>query len=174
MLFVCLVGFLGQEYYNILGLFDIKIFDISIVSTNNSSGLTPETLQNLLGLGVVFSEFVIVLISMLDRVGETLRDIIKPLFRLIPFGVFMFSMWKAFSPIVFKLLPVTIAESVGVATTNTDITQTISQEIILTSLVAMVLFVIAHNALGVQRESEEAKKLRAENARLRKELRRGL
>ena len=171
ILFVCLISFLGLQY------FDIRVLGVPLVASITSVGINVDTLKAVLGVGVVFSEFVVVIISMLDRIGETLRDMVKPTVRLIPFFLFLFAIWKALSPIIFNLLPPPIGETFGFTASEVSVTTFVQSgtftEGILLSLAMMLLFVIAHNALSVH-DSDEVRKLRAENAKLRKELRRGL
>ncbi len=175
LLFTCLMGFLGLEYFS---NFDVRILDVPVVATITSTGISPDALKAFFGIGVVFAEFVVVILAMLDRIGETLRDTVKPLVRLVPFGIFLGAIWNAFSPIAFNLLPDEISSAFNATNTEVSITAAVQSsaftESILLSLGAMLLFIIAHNALGIQRESDEMQKLRAENAKLRKELRRGL
>lgn len=173
LLLLFLAGFLGLEYVE-----EISILGVPLIGTATSVGIARDTLKAIAGMGLVFCEFVVILLSMLDRIGDTLRDVVKPLIRLVPFGLFITSIWEAFSPIAFNLLPANVAESVGVARTGASIAETVQTgnftESILLSLAMMLLFVIATYALGVQKESVEIKQLRAENARLKRKLDRGV
>ena len=167
-----LAGYLGLD----LGL-DLRILGTPVFATASSeTGIPLNTIKNLLGIGVLFSEFVVILFTMLDRIGDTLKETIKPVVRLIPFGVFLAAAWNIFAPIVLALLPSNIAaafNSPQVALTDAVNRDSFTPTLLL-SLGAMLLFIIGNYALGRPPESPEVRALRAENAKLKKELRRGL
>lgn len=173
LLILFLAGFLGLDF----GM-DVRILGSNpfFAAATQQTGIPLETIKNLMGIGVLFCEFVIILFSMLDRIGDTLRESIKPLVRLFPFGLFIITAWNIFSPIILALLPV------GVATAMNEPQMELAQAIssasstpkLLLSLGAMFLFMLTNYALGRSPENPEVRALRAENEKLRKELRRAI
>jgi hypothetical protein len=167
-----LAGYLGLD----LGL-DLRVLGVPVFATASAqTGIPVGTIKNLLGIGVLFSEFVVILFTMLDRIGDTLKETIKPVVRLIPFGVFLAAAWDIFAPIILALLPSAVATAFN--SPQMAITDAVNRDSftpsLLLSLGAMVLFIIGNYALGRPKDSAEVQALRAENARLKKELRRGL
>jgi hypothetical protein len=174
LLIIFLAGFLGLDF----GM-DVRILGSNpfFASVNQQTGIPLETIKNLMGIGVLFCEFVIILFTMLDRIGDTLRESIKPLVRLFPFGLFIITAWNIFSPIILALLPTAMVAAVT-SEPQMELAQAISNASstpkLLLSLGAMFLFMLTNYALGRVPENPEIRNLRAENARLKKELRRGI
>lgn len=167
-----MVAFFGFGY----GLFDVQISE-NIPSLSNylaEIGVSMTGVQVFLGLGILFCQFAIIIFSMLDRIGDTIKAVIKPLVRLVPLFIFLGSIWKTYVPVVINLLPDSIAGFLGVTKVEGYMAQavddgTFSLGVVLT-LGAMLLFVVTTYALGRQ-DNARLKALEAENARLRKQLR---
>jgi hypothetical protein len=134
-----------------------------------SYSLQSTEVRAALGIAIITCEFVIVLFSMLFHIADTLRDVVKPLARLIPLSLFVTAIYKTFSPLLMGFLP---TEITGAAETNPFdyLTQAAASgtltQTILFSLGSMLLFVLANRALGA--ESSELRALRAEVTKLRK------
>jgi hypothetical protein len=152
--------FFGLDLFTQLTGNELRIANMSLQS---------DEFQALLGLAIIICEFVIILFSMLFSIADTLRDVIKPLARLIPLGLFMLSMYRIFSPLLAVFLPSEITgaaevdpmEYMTAAAADGTLTQ-----MILFSLGSMLLFVLANRALGG--ESSEVRALKAEVAKLRR------
>lgn len=143
--------------------------DMMIMDTYSLQSLQSTEFRATLGIAIIICEFVIVLFSMLFHIADTIRDVIKPLARLIPLGLFVTAIYKTFSPLIMGFLPTEItgaAETnpfayLTAAAANGTLTQTI-----LFSLGSMLLFVLANRALGG--ETSRIKTLEAELAKLRR------
>jgi hypothetical protein len=129
-----------------------------------------------LGFAIIFCEFAIILFAMLDRIGDTIKEIIKPMVRLLPLGAFMTTIYHTFSPLAFSLLPPWVAEMFGEPrmSVNSAMESSINNTSILLTIATMFLFLLATKALSEPRETAEVKALKAQIARYKKELRRGL
>lgn len=142
---------------------DVMVGDISAQSLQSAQ------FRAFLGIAIIICEFVIILFSMLFHIADTLRDVIKPLARLIPLGLFVLAIYRTFSPLLTVFLPTEVTGAaqenamnyMTMAATDGTLTQTI-----LFSLGSMLLFVLANRALGG--ENPEIKALKAEVARLRR------
>ena len=95
---------------------------------------------------------------MLFHIADTIRDVIKPLARLIPLGLFVLAIYRTFEPIFTAEDPVAYLTE---AASNGTLTRAI-----LFSLGSMLLFVLANRALGG--DTLRIKSLEAELAKLRK------
>lgn len=169
LLFTCLAAFFG------LGYFDVQITDNStLMALLNEVGISTIHIQVLLGVGILFCQLGIILFSMLDRIGYALRAIAVPLLRLIPLITFLISIWRTYSPVFFNLLPNRIAEIFGVTQVDNYMAMAISDGTftrgVVTTLVAMMFFVLFSFALRPS-DSARVKSLKAENEKLRKQLR---
>ncbi len=146
LLLVFLAGFFGLETYaqNVMQASDIRILGISLLSSE---------FRAFLGIGVLFLEFAVILFSMLDRIGDTIREIIRLAARLLPFGLFLTSIWKTFAPVLQALLPNEILGQIGMASENpAPLTQVVTgdgfSEGVLLTLGTMALFIITTYALN--------------------------
>lgn len=138
-------------------------------------GISANNLRALFGIGLVFSELAIIALSMLDRIGDTIKETLRPLARLVPLLVFLTSVWDTYSPLLLSLLPASVAEwfgrpeyasySIAQAVEGSDFTY----GVILT-LVTMLFFVVVNYALGRPKDNAELRRLRAEVARYKKML----
>lgn len=173
LLIIFLVAFFGgieafadfyRDYVNQQG-------DVRILGLLSLTSLTSPEFKVFLGGGIVFLEFVIILFSMLDRIVDTIKEIIRPVAKLIPLGAFLTAIYQTFKPIVESLLP---QEVVGAAGNNPGyIAQAVRDGSLTTGILltlgTMILFILAGRAL--RPENEEVKKLQAELARTRRALR---
>jgi hypothetical protein len=171
LLLVFVAGFFGLDgiAQNVMQASDVKILGFSLLT---------DGFRVFLGIGILILQFAIIIFSMLDRIGDTIREIIKATVRIVPFVLFLSSTWKTFSPILATLLPPSVNNTLGMASTNASVAQIVNSDsfslgVILT-LVTMFLFIVTTYALSGPRESPQVKALKAELARARKELRRGL
>lgn len=171
LLAIFLFAFFGMESFvvNYLQAADLKILGISVLSPN---------FKLFLAVGILFCEFAIIMYSILDHVGNTIRDVIKPLVRILPLGAFLTTTYNTFSPLIFSNLPNEVGQTMGPTGYQTySVAQAVNSgrfaEGILLTLGTMFLFVLASTALG-ERDSAQVKQLMAENRRYKKELRRGL
>ena len=120
--------------------------------------LQSDQIRAFLGIGIIICEFVIILFSMLYGIADTIRDVIKPLARLIPLGLFVLAIYRTFEPIFTAEDPVAYLME---AASDGTLTRAI-----LFSLGSMLLFVLANRALGG--ETLRVKSLEAELAKLRR------
>ena len=126
-------------------------------------------IQVLAASGIAFFQFAIVIFSVLDRIADTIKLIIKPIAVLLPLVAFLFTSYKTFSPILATFLP---GDLFGTQTTADLATVVSSQQFatgILITLGTMLLFLLSYKALTA--ESQEIKALKSELARTRRALR---
>jgi len=121
-------------------------------------------LRVLLGGGAVFFQFIIIITSMLDRIMDTLKAVVRPITILVPLIAFLFSAYQTLEPVIKSLLPTEITgASVDFAAT---VNQTeFSRNVILT-FGTMVLYLLFSRIF--RPESDEVKSLRAEIRRLKR------
>ena len=173
-IFVILLAIFSAAFIG-LGYFDVQISETtSLMTLLSDVGISTAEVQVLLGVAILFCQLAIILFSMLDRIGFAILAIIKPLLRLVPVLAFLTTVWNTYSPIIFNLLPDRFAEIFGVSTTDDYLAQSIAdgsftRGVILT-IVTMLFFVIVSYALRPS-DSPEVRQLKAENAKLRKQVR---
>ena len=173
-IFVILLAIFAAAFIG-LGYFDIQISETtSLMTFLNDVGISMAEVQVLLGVAILFCQLAIILFSMLDRIGFAILAIVKPLLRLVPVLAFLTTVWKTYSPLVFNLLPDRFSEIFGVSTTDDYLAQSIAdgsftRGVILT-IVTMLFFVIVSYALRPS-DSPQVRQLKAENAKLRKQVR---
>lgn len=172
ILIILLFAFFGLEGFvvNYFNAADVRILGISLLSNG---------FRGFIGLAIVFCEIGIILYSMLDKVGDAIRDVIKPLLRLLPLGAFLSTSYDTFSPLVLSVLPAEVAAAIGEPSyENLNFAQVVNtpafSEGILLTLFTMGLFVFTSKTLSETRDSAQVRELRAEIKRYRKELQRGL
>ena len=87
---VFLAAFLG------FGYFDVQITDAAppLFASLTQAGITTTQIQTILGVAILFCQFAVILFSMLDPIGDTIKALIKPLFRLFPLLAFLAAIWK--------------------------------------------------------------------------------
>lgn len=161
---ILLIGFLAtffgiDIYTEIIGGSDIEVMGTTVGS------LKDENVKIFLGGAIAFLEFAIVLFSMLQRIADTIREVIKPVARLLPLGAFLTAIYTTFEPIVSKFFVASESDVDVAAVVNSS---SFSFGILLT-LGTMLLFLLANRILGG--DSAEIRALRAENAKIRRLLR---
>jgi hypothetical protein len=163
-LFLC--AFLGLEPFlvNVVKASDIRVLGISLTETG---------FRAFLGFGVVFLEFAVIFFALLDRGGETIKAVLKPLVSLLPLLGFIFSSYQTFAPIFTSLLPRSLAAQAGIAQNENYLAQAVNDgsftRNVVVTVVMMVLFVITTFALSrPDNISSEVRRLREENARFKK------
>ena len=173
-IFVILLIIFGGAFIS-LGYFDVQITEsTTLLAALNQFGITTNELQLLLGVAILFCQLAIILFSMLDRIGPALLALVKPLLRLIPLIAFLTTVWKTYSPIVFNLLPDRFAEIFGVSTADGYLSQSISDGTfmlgVILTIVTMLFFVLVNFAVQ-SGDTAQVRQLKAENAKLRKQVR---
>lgn len=153
-LYLNAVGAAGNEQLSIAGVF-----------------IQSPPIRVVLASGIAFFMISIVIFSLLDRIAETIKFIIKPFAALLPLLAFLGALYRTFAPMLANFLPQPVAQAAGVTPKNVvqwanDPEFTIG---ILITLGAMLLFLFAYRALTG--ESDEVRALRAELARTRRALR---
>ncbi|GEM_PF-1905422 len=160
-----LLAFFGMESFivNYLGYADVRVLGISLLSPG---------MQVFLGIGIIFCEFAIIMFAMLDHVGNTIKEVIKPLVKVIPLLAFGTATYRTFSPIAFNLMPQPVAQAMGGPTYNVSIAQAVSSgsfnEGILLTLATMLLFILAVAALKERSESPEGQKSKTQITNIKK------
>ena len=178
LFFLALLVFFMAGFFG-LGYFDVQVSETypPLIATLTQAGISLTTIQVLLGVGILICQVAIILFGMLDRIGYAIRAIVVPFLRLVPLIAFLTSVWKTYSPILFNLLPDRFAEVFGVTTTENYMAQAVSDGTFATgvtvTLITMVLFVIVSFALRPG-DTAQVKALKAENAKLRKQIQRSL
>ena len=173
LLIIFLAAFFGFGY----GFLDVVVSENvpSLSAYLAQIGITTTQIQILLGIGVLFCQFAIILFSMLDKIGATILAVIKPVIRLIPLIAFLTSIWSTYAPVLFNVLPDGVANAFGVAKVDNYMAQAVSDGTfargVIITLLMMLLFVITTMALGRPEDSARVKALKDENAKLRKQLR---
>ncbi len=122
--------------------------------------------------------------SLLDRIGETIKAVLKPLLSLVPLVGFISAVKETFTPIFLSVLPDNLALEFGGATITADagIAQnenylaaavadgSFTTNVLLTVGTMLLFALTSHLMIRPAGSSEEVKKLRADNDRLRKML----
>jgi hypothetical protein len=165
-------AFMGLGY-----IFDVEITETTnLMAMLNDMGITRAHVQVLLGVGILFCQLAIILFSMLDKIGYAIKAMAVPLLRLVPLIAFLVSVWKTYSPVFLNLLPDQITEVFGVTKADnynymvrTIDDGTFTKWVVIT-LIAMLFFILFSYALRPG-DSQRVKALKAENAKLRKQLR---
>ncbi len=161
-----LVVFLGMFYgpglYTSATGNEIQVAGVSLQS--------PQV-QVMLASGIAFLQFAIVIFSVLDRIADAIKLMIKPIAVLLPLLAFLAAMYRTFAPIFASFLPQAVTETVGISSVN--IAQWVTSRDFATGILitfgTMLLFLLAYRALTA--ESDEVRALKAELARTRRALR---
>lgn len=170
LLAVFLAGFFG------LGYFDVQVSEAypPLFASLTQAGVSLDTIQILLGIGILICQIAIILFSMLDWIGYAIKAVIVPLLRLVPLIAFLTTVWKTYAPIIFSLLPERFAEVFGVSTGEDYMAQAVSDGSfargVIITLFTMILFVVVSFALRPG-DTAQIKALKTENARLKRRLR---
>jgi len=155
------------------GSADLQVFGVSVFGVG---------FQVFFALAIVFLEFLIFFFSMLDKIGDTIKAVLKPLLSLVPLALFVSSVQDVFAPIFLTVLPhpvvvqfagARIAAEAGVAQNQSYIAQAVQNgsfaESVWKSVAFMLLFAVISRTFTAPRDfSAELRRLREENARLRK------
>jgi len=172
LLMIFLGLFLGLEPFltNVMQAQDVSIMGISLLGPG---------FQAFLGLGIVLVEFLIFFFTFLDRIGDTIKAVLKPLVSLLPLLAFVASVQRTFMPFFLSILPDDMAARLGgaagvpqdesyIATAVTDGSFTIN---VLLTVVTMLLFALISYAMANSTGNlAEVRRLREENAKMRKML----
>jgi len=127
--------------------------------------LSLSALRAFLGGGIIFFEIMIVVLSVSNRILDTIRSAIRPIVTLLPLAAFLYSAYTTFDPIVRRLLPPPIGgESLDIAATVNS--PAFSDNVLLT-FGTMMLYLIVAWILGRGDSQAEIKALRAEVKKLR-------
>ena len=111
LLLAFLAAFFSLEFSQTIGELagvQVNVMGISLQQISQSTNI-----QAFLGIGIVLLEFGIVLFSMLDRIADTIKEIIKPVARLIPLVAFLAASYQTFAPLVTGLLSPTLISGEG-------------------------------------------------------------
>lgn len=165
--------FLAFTNFEIFSQLLIQIFGtapdggVSIAQVGGSQlSLSLEQLRIWLGAGVVFSELVIVVLSVFDKIVDALKAVIKPLFILLPLVVFVDRFIKIFGPIIRSFLPASLGGGGAIEIASTVNSPNFETNVWAT-LGAMVFFLIMARIFGG--DSREIERLRREIRRLREQ-----
>ena len=158
LLIIFLIVFFGLDIITEVFGSEIQVMDTTVGS------LKDKNVEIFLGGAIAFLEFAVILFSMLHRIADTIREIIKPIARLVPLGGFLASIYMTFKPIADNIFSGGDSASVAAIVDSGSF----SFGILLT-LGTMLLFLVANRILG--EESAEVRALRAELAKYRRALR---
>lgn len=172
-LFLC--AFLGLRPFvtNVLNAQDVSIMGVSVFDSG---------VQVFLALCVVFLEFAIIFFSLLDRIGDTIKAVLKPLVSLLPLAAFVASIQRTFTPLFLSILPENTAIQIGGAELAANTGMTANESYIaaainngsfttnvLLTVITMALFALVSFATTQRKDiATEIRQLRAENARYRR------
>lgn len=170
IIFLAAFFWLDQFTQILVGLNIASVADNHIILGTFSGfqvAVSQPGLRAFLGIGAVFFEFLIIVMSMFDRVLDTIKVIIKPLTVVVPLIAFVYSAYQTFEPVVRTLLPTEISG----ASTN-DLVSIVSSsdfnQKVLITFAFMVLYLIFSRLFVT--DNAELKALRAENQRLKRKL----
>ncbi len=165
LLIVCLILFFGITYMSTTG-------QALSVMGNTIQVPIPEQFQVLFASGIAFFQFVIVIFTLLDRIADTFKLIVRPFAVLLPLVAFLAAMWRTFAPIFAGFMPQAMVEATGVDA-SVSMAAWVNDPVfrigIAFTLVFMFLFLLTYKALTA--ESHEVKVLKAELARTKRALR---
>ena len=122
--------------------------------------LSMAAVRTFLGGGIVFFELIIIILSVFDRIMDTIKATVRPVATLVPLVAFLYSVYNTFRPIVQNLMGgdvQVIATTVNQPSFNLDVLSTFG---------LMVLFLVVAAILGG--ENAEVKRLRTELQKYKK------
>jgi hypothetical protein len=136
LLVTMLILFLGLESIGqkLFGVKNVWIFGVSLFGPG---------VQDLLGLGVLVCEVIIILTF--TNVLKAIRDIfgfLKNSLRVLPLLVFVLTIYKTFGPLLSNVFVAPAAQVFGFSTRNPYRVQAISVQDIMLTLTAMLFVVI--------------------------------
>lgn len=174
LLIIFLGAFLGLEPFltNVVQK-DVTVMGISLLGTG---------FQAFLGLGVVFIQFLIFFFAFLDRIGDTIKAVLKPLISLLPLLAFIGSVQRTFMPFFLTILPDSLALQLGEANVTASAGIPQNENYIATAIAngsfttnvlltvgTMVLFALTSYATTRSADvSQEVRRLREENAKIKR------
>lgn len=166
---------MGIIFSGLLVIFLVMFFGLDIFTAGDPGGniyittvqnnqvlLSGSGLRVLFVLGIVFCEFVIIFISLFDRILDTFRVLIRPIVTLVPLGTFLFSIYDTFKPVVENLLP----GRGGLAAVATEVNKGEFNNRVLISIGAMLLYLLVAKIFGG--ETQQVRELKAELRKLKK------
>jgi len=160
LLLVFLGMFLGLDFYTTATASQ----DVYIATVQNNQVFMSGTgARVVLVLGIVFCEFVIIFLSVFDRILDTVKMLIRPILTTVPLATFLYSTYQTFVPIVRNLIPVQGGDPVKIAEVVSD--PAFDSRILIT-IGAMLFYLAVSRVFGG--EHAEIQKLRAENQKLKK------
>lgn len=130
------------------------------------------TLRAMLGGGAVFFELMIILLTVFDRILDTVKLVVRPLVTLVPLSAFIYFVYQTFYPIIMDLLPPQAGGSGNPANIASAISTGDFRNSILLTFGFMLLYLIVANILE-GRSNREIETLRAELKKCRSRLRNG-
>ncbi len=173
ILVLLLLGFLAAYFgFPVISLVFTEVTgsEVRVMGSSLEQLTQDPRVQVFLGGGIILIQFAIILFSMLDRIANTIREIIKPVARLIPLAAFGVAAYQTFEPLISGLLnPNFVAEGADTAALASAVESGAITRAVLITLGTMILFLLSNRLMSA--ESEEVKRLRAELARTRRALR---
>lgn len=135
--------------------------DILLTTVGNYQvSLSRAAVRIFLGGGIVVFQLLIIVMSVFDRIMDTIKATVRPVATLVPLVAFLFSVYNTFRPIIENFLGGDI-ESIAQSVNDPSFTQQM-----LVTFGLMVLFLVVAAILGG--ESAEMKRMRSELQRLKK------
>jgi hypothetical protein len=127
--------------------------------------LSKAGVRTFLGGGIVFFELIIIILSVFDRIMDTIKATVRPVAVLVPLVAFLYSVYQTFRPVILSLLPAEVGGG-----DVTYIAQVVNDpafnQNVLSTFALMVLFLVFAGILGG--DDAEVKRLKAEVQRLKK------
>jgi hypothetical protein len=120
--------------------------------------LSRAGVRTVLGGGIVFFELLIIIMSVFDRIMDTIKATVRPLATLVPLTAFLYSVYNTFRPIVMSLLPAEIGGG-NAAYIAQAVNDPVFNQNVLSTFGLMLLFLLMARILGG--DSAEVRRLRA-------------
>jgi hypothetical protein len=160
LLLIFLAGFLGLDFYTTATASqDLYIATVQ----DNQVFMSGDGARVVLVLGIIFCEFVIIFLSVFDRILDTIKMLIRPILTTVPLATFLYSTYQTFVPIIRNLIPVQGGDPIKIADVVRD--PAFDSRVLIT-IGAMLFYLAIAKVFGGS--DAELKKLRAENQRLKK------
>lgn len=122
--------------------------------------LSRAAVRVFLGAGIVLFQLLIIIMSVFDRIMDTIKATIRPVATLVPLVAFLFSVYNTFRPIIENFLS---GDVEFIAQTVND--PAFTQQMLVT-FGLMILFLLVAAILGG--ESAEVRRMRSELQRYKK------
>lgn len=123
--------------------------------------LSRAGVRTFLGGGIVLFELLIIVMSVFDRIMDTIKATVRPVATLVPLVAFLYSVYNTFRPIIENFLSGDV-EYIAQAVNDPSFTQEV-----LVTFGLMVLFLVVAGILGG--ESAEMRRMRSELQRYKKQ-----